>query len=113
MRRVRTRAWWLAALLLVLSPSEPARGAENPHAALPFERVQVRIEETDYVFEHRAYSEPLALDLARASGAQTSPFETLLSFYGVLSSIAAYDEIVPYGRLANGEVDPPPADIPR
>ena len=103
----------LAVLLLALSPGPPARGAENPYAALPFERVQVRIEETDYVFEHRAYPEPLALDLAQASGAQTSPFETLLSFYGVLSNIAAYDEIVPYGRLASGEVDPPPADIPR
>ena len=103
----------LAVLLLALSPGPPARGAENPYAALPFERVQVRIEETDYVFEHRAYPEPLALDLAQASGAQTNPFETLLSFYGVLSNIVAYDEIVPYGRNASGEVDPPPADIPR
>jgi hypothetical protein len=103
----------LALLLLALPPGQPARGAENPYAALPFERIQVRIEGRDYVFEHRAYPEPLALDLTRASGAQSSPFETLLSFHGVLLNIVAYDEIVPYGRNANGEVDPPPADIPR
>jgi hypothetical protein len=95
------------------APSKGALAAENPNAALPVERVEVRLEEQDFAFDYRAYPEPMALDLDQASGGQDTPYDTLLSFYNVLASIETYDEIVPYGRLANGEIDPPPADIPR
>lgn len=84
--------------------------ADAPHADLPLETVTVRLDGQDYTLRHKSYPAPLALDLARASGARDTPYHALLSYYAAFAKIADWDDVAPFLRLANGDPGTPPQD---
>jgi hypothetical protein len=100
-------------LALILVPMlSPATWADDaPHRDRPIETVAVSIEGSDYSFGYRAYPAPLVLDLAQASGAQDTPYHTLLSYHRALSQVTDHAaEIAPFLRKAGGEPGAPPPD---
>ncbi len=102
--------WGVCLLALAIWPGT-AFADTHPNANDPVELVKLTYEGKDYVFQYRGYSQPWVLDFDIATGKRDTPFNTLVSYYQVMKTMADYGALMPYLRRSNGDAGERPIDL--